>query len=219
MKFLFSTLLIFLSIGCVFNTFSSAATDPAPSPQLQLQSGPAQPPTSGQFEDIQDIYGPVPITQSHNLLLLIGLGIFALLGAVALFFFLKRRKDDVPLPTPGEIALAELKAARVLLEQGQSLSYVDRLSEILRHYIEKQFAIRSTRQTTNEFLHCLSRESSTPNTILQDHAKSLQHCLERCDMAKFAHDSPGRNGMDDMENSVLHFVHSTTNPEKEGVQS
>ncbi len=213
------TALAFLILLTLVFPADEILADSANSPiaqQLQLQNRPPQPSQplpSPQFEDIRDIRGPVVLSDKQELLLPVALGVGVLLLVVLLIFFLRRKKPVAPLPNPGEIALAELNAAKSFIIEGQPLRYAERLSTILRRYIEDRFHIRSTRQTTREFLHCLTRNIGLKETELHNHTENLKECLERCDMAKFAHNSPGTNGMEKMELSVRNFVETTRSPE------
>ncbi len=209
MKALIFNLCLLLVLGCATGN-SFADTTKAPTPPLKLQNSIPQHPQAPQFEDIRDIRDPVPLPDQRDLLLPLILGGAILLVAVLLFLFLKRKKPLPPPPDPGAIALAGLEAARTYMVEGQPLRYAGRISEILRSYIEERFHVRSTRQTTGEFLRCLTQDKDQAETPLHAHTGSLKDCLERCDMAKFAHNSPGNSDMELMENSVRSFVATTT---------
>jgi hypothetical protein len=160
-------------------------------------------------EDIQDIYGPLPLPEpsAWPLYLAAALGGAILLGL--LFFYLKNKtKKELPRIAPHQTALADLQAARSYLEEEHSLFYAERVSEILRHYVEQRFAIHSTRQTTTEFLQSIRRgQGSTP--ALLPHAESLQLCLEQCDLAKYAHKPANIKQMEEIETSIRHFIEKT----------
>jgi hypothetical protein len=85
---------------------------------------------------------------------------------------------------------------------------MERVSSILRSYIESRFAIHSTRQTTREFLERVNRKAGTTKT-LQESRVELQACLEQADMAKFAHRIPDQDNMEQMEIAVTAFVRKT----------
>lgn len=159
---------------------------------------------------LRDIHGPVPLAGQPPYWA-IGGAIALLLAVLAAFFiYLKKRrrpKGVAPL-APWETALAELAAAREL--QHQALLYVERVGEILRRYIESRFAIRSTRQTTREFLAGLSQSGG--DSPLAHYRQELQTCLEQADMAKFARLAPGPDHMAEMERAVTDFVRKTEPP-------
>lgn len=161
-----------------------------------------------QGEDLRDIYGPVSIKEPIPYPLLLGAaGLLLVLGFLIWRFWKKRsRPGRAPIP-PWEKALRELAEARSLLSPEHGLSYMDRASTILRHYIESRFSIQSTRQTTREFLQGL--RSVTPSSPLNTFRKELQNCLEQADLAKFAHRRPEQQSLELMEEAVTTFVKKT----------
>lgn len=94
----------------------------------------------------------------------------------------------------------------------QALLYMDRISSILRSYLEARFALKTTRQTTREFFVSLARELSD-NHDLATYNIELKSCLERCDLAKFAHQPAALEDLQEMEDSVLYLVNQTEPPE------
>lgn len=165
-------------------------------------------PLSSQAEELHDIHGPVPTTEAPPYLLLAGILVVVLLAAAALIWFLKKRGKPASPPTPPwEKALLELADARKLLNPERALVYMDRVSQILRSYIESRFAIQSTRQTTREFLQSLTKIGT--NSPLQTHKSALQACLEQADMAKFAHHVPEIKNLEMIEDAVTTFIKKT----------
>ncbi len=203
--FLFILLFSLASIGQ-----SVADNTSPPPPHLKLQNSAQQQQQPPHLENIRDIREPVLLPDTNKLLPPLIIGGVLIFLAVLLFLFLRRKKPQPPPPDPGTIALAGLDAARHYMKEGQSLHYAEKISEILRGYIEKRFQIQSTRQTTDEFFIFLTRDTQISTTPLHAHAKNLKKCLERCDMAKFAHSSPGSSDMEHMEHSVRTFVTKTT---------
>lgn len=162
-------------------------------------------------EELRDIYGPVTIKEPVPYLLLFGIAALLLTLAFIFYRFWKKRTIAGPPPIPPwEKALLELAEARSLLHPEHGLSYMDRVSTILRHYIESRFSIQSTRQTTREFLHGL--QSVTPSSPLNTYKNELQDCLERADLAKFARRRPELENLELMELAVTTFVKKTERP-------
>ena len=195
-------LLSFLMLG------TPAFCDTAPPQQLQLQHAPSATQNNAQTEDIRDIKGPVALSDLPAYLIptLVGLGLC--LAAVLLFFFLKRRKRSKTVASPPDVtALAELDRARGLMER--PLVYAERVSSILRQYIEARFQIRSTRQTTREFFARLQDGTTIAEVDIKNHAGDLQECMEQCDIAKFAHGVPNQEGMTGMDQAVRNFIETT----------
>ena len=163
-----------------------------------------------QIEELRDIHGPVPIAGQPSYWAIGGIvaGVLAILAA--LYFYLKKRRQPAPTPPPSpwETALAELAAAKEL--QSKGLLYMEKAGEILRRYIESRFAIRSTRQTTREFLAGLSHTGQ--HNPLAPYRPELQACLEQADMAKFARLVPDSGIVAQMERAVTDFVKKTEPP-------
>lgn len=184
-----------------------------PGQSLSMQGSPSQP------EKLRDIHGPVPIVEPPPYLLLAGIFVLVLLLAALFYWWWKKREKPAapPIP-PWEKALLDLADARRFLNPERGLQYMDRASQILRRYIESRFAIKSTRQTTREFLHSLTGEGE--NIALKQHKTELRACLEQADMAKFAHHIPGLSNLEKMEEAVTSFIKTTepiaTDPKSEG---
>ena len=170
--------------------------------------------TSGQQQTVQqsevlyDIHGPISLPEQLPYLAIGGVILALLLVLAAVLFWLKKRVKPGPTPLPPwEMALNELAEAKHLQISGQGLLYMERASQVLRRYIESRFAIRSTRQTTREFLTGLNHTAN--NSPLERYRPELQTCLEQADMAKFAHRVPDLGNMGQMEHAVTDFVKKT----------
>ncbi len=143
---------------------------------------------------LNDIKPPVPYPADYRKWLLAGGG--ALLCAAAgmmTWLYLKRRRKVVDaravmLP-PHEIAYRELDAlsAENLIERGQIKLYYQRVSGILRRYIENRFGLRAPEQTTEEFLAGLDMDRGFPD----NYRPLLRTFLRHCDLVKFAEFRPG----------------------------
>lgn len=193
----------------------SAAQSGGDTPLTLLQdpqkNGPAtqNQPLSSQDEELHDIHGPVPIAEQAPYLLIAGVICLLLLAIAALLWYLRRKNTSVqPTIPPWERALLELAEAKSLRSPTEGLLYMDRVSQILRAYIESRFAIQSTRQTTREFLHSLTGVGDS--SPLRTYKTALQDCLEQADMAKFAHHLPQLDNLEQMEAAVTSFVQKTT---------
>lgn len=166
--------------------------------------------------DIYDIYGPVPLTEP--LLWPYFLAAALVILALLLFWFFswkkrKKRTTEKPFSAHRE-ALAALDQARSHKEQGQSLLFAEKVSALLRTYIEKRFAIRTTRQTTSEFFQALDFLPENKNELLFSFREQLQLCLEQCDLAKYAHRTAQQDGMEKLDQSVRRFITETAPPEE-----
>lgn len=172
--------------------------------QVQQMGGMQQ----GQAMELYDIYGVVPTRGSVPYLYII-LGVVLLLFAAALAYFIynkKGRTPSAPVIPPWDRALTDLEAAKTLQNSSQGRLYMDRVSQILRDYIEQRFAVKTTRKTTREFLYSLRSKSGVE---LNNYREELKSCLEQADMAKFAHQIHDEQNLAAMEQAVTTFVHST----------
>lgn len=205
------TLLLFLglTISCQAETAEEGPLTLMKPPQTGGQTSQQQIAPAGQPDEFFDIHGPVPYSPEPPYLLISGITLAVLLLLAGIYWFMKNRKKPLPpaIP-PWDTALAELNEARKLFNPSQSLLYMERVSSILRSYIESRFAIRSTRQTTREFLQKVKRTAKNTET-LQRSRPELQACLEQADMAKFAHRIPDQENMEQMERAVTAFIRKT----------
>lgn len=208
MKSLF--ILFFLSISLMPLSALSATGD-APLTLLnqpQKNTTLQQTQAAGQPPELRDIHGPVELKSQSRTMIYGALILLLLLILLGIYLLIKRRKKAAPpsIP-PWDQALSEISEARTLLSSNMVLGYMDRISLILRRYVESRFAIKSTRQTTREFLHSLNRSSTDP--VIRSCRGELQTCLEQCDMTKFAHHIPQQENMEMMEGAVIAFVEKT----------
>ncbi len=194
----------------VATAVATAASDPG-DPLLTLLKPPqpsGQSPQSQQNVELRDIHGPLPLADTPPYLVPAAIAFGVLRALAALWYFLKKRKKPAPPPIPPwEMALIELAEARQFQNPGQSLLYMERAGQILRRYIESRFAIRSTRQTTREFLAGL--HNGGDDAPLAAYRTELGACLEQADLAKFAHLVPDREHLSEMETAVTAFIRGT----------
>lgn len=170
---------------------------------LQLQA-PSSPSTSGAEKPLtlEDIQGPVSIADPVNwwLYLAIGLGIVATVAA--LWWFIKKRKKTPMLPSATAIALQKIKDISILQEDAPLL-YVSKISLITREYIERRFAIPSSK-TTGQFFQSLTTNSQMPQGYDQEFFKEF---FSLFDTAKFAHRTPSVEEVKNIEQAIQNFIH------------
>jgi hypothetical protein len=138
-------------------------------------------PTPPQIQDIAppvDVF-PYPMWMVAVLAISVAL-ILALIGWL-IWRWMKRR-PVVPPPTPREVALSQLEALRPAVDTLDPQEFSDEVSKVLRIYLTRQFGLRATKQTSQEFLASLSGER-----LFDDERKELlAQFLEKCDLIKFA---------------------------------
>jgi len=144
----------------------------------------------------------------------VALALMAMAGVAGGAFGLRRlarRREELrlhpPLPPPHETALAELARIRDsgLLEEGRTAEYTDRVSDVLRLYLEERFAIPAPDRTTEEFLDEVARAP----VLDRERKRFLADYLAQCDLVKFAAAEPGRRELDELFGSSVRFVEET----------
>ncbi len=107
--------------------------------------------------------------------------------------------------------------ARSLITDSTTLKYMSRVSDILRHYIEARFSLNPTRQTTREFFIAVA--ITKQGSPLTPYRAELKRCLESCDLAKYAHRGANVTQLQQMEDTNLSFINTTSSEttEKEGM--
>ena len=161
-------------------------------------------------EDIRDIRGPKLVLPWWLVPAAIGgVVLLALLGFL-LWRRLRRRRTRALLPF--EAALARLEEIRPLMEPARAREFSIAVSDIVRTYIERRFAVTATHQTTEEFLHDLLE---SPESALLRHRVLLSEFLHQCDLVKFAALSLTLQNMESLHLAARAFVLETSKPEPE----
>jgi hypothetical protein len=181
-------------------TVEVTAAVPQQAPSLAQLRGPADPVPLPQ----------PPLLNTYRWLALAACGLIA--GAGALWWLRRRRQvaQAGPVLTPSELAYLELQhlldneAAR----EDAKLFYVE-LTAIVRRYIERTTAIHAPEQTTQEFLHEISRRGDFPVA----EAQRLKNFLEAADLVKFAALEPRQEDIAESFRRARMFVGCAGNEE------
>lgn len=160
--------------------------------------------------DVQDILGPQALPRSSLSWLWWGLAAVALVAAVLVGWFRRRRQGalaQTPARPAHEIAYEELRAlvARDLPGQGLYKDFYREISTLLRRYIENRFSLRAPERTTEEFLDELSHDA----TLSPAHKDLLKAFLVHCDLVKFAEVVPGREQIQETFDRCTAFIEQT----------
>lgn len=132
---------------------------------------------------IRDIAGPVDVAPPFwQTVLWLTLAIALLSLATWVIWRCWPRPLPPPPPTPRQNALTELAKLRAQLRDLDPHDFSFEVSAVLRRYIEAQFGLRPTKQTSDEFLADVSRSS---RFSVMD-GRMLADFLERSDLIKFA---------------------------------
>ncbi|MDP6987163.1 MAG: hypothetical protein QGG74_03870 [Phycisphaerales bacterium] len=152
---------------------------------------------------MRDIKGEVPLPGGYWWIWSIAGGL--VIGMVAGWLIVRRLRRSQSM-LPHEQALTDLHLLRMgdLARDDVRLFY-DRLSCIVRHYLEDRFSIRAPEQTTDEFL-ADARTSPQLNVAQRD---ELGRLLCAADMVKFARFEPGNSHSSAAIDEAEVFVSST----------
>jgi hypothetical protein len=138
-----------------------------------------------------------------------------IIAAVASWFYIRRRqvKELVRIFKPAhEIAYERLRALvkQNLIKSGKIKEFYERISDILRHYIEHRFNLRAPERTTEEFL----AELPSANVLSKSDQNQLEEFLIHCDLVKFAKYNPTAEQIQRTFDLVKNFIETTKSDEK-----
>jgi len=192
-----------------------------PDMKYELTTGPIEVEVASVLTDpndqraIEDIEGVVDMPRGPLAWWLLPVMGLVSIGAAVLGWFLacrQRAKNLIRVFRPAhELALARLKDLRAerLVERGFVKRFYERISGILRHYIEDRFELRAPERTTEEFLEELQGTSAFPEAD----RKVLEDFLTHCDLVKFAKHSPTSEQIERTFDLVGDFIGRTRSDE------
>ena len=159
---------------------------------------------------IADIAPPVSMPKDIPLWPFVIIAIVIIAAAVIIVIRMKRKTAAAiaRLFKPAhEIAYQRLQklVAAKLVEKGMLREFYQRISDILRHYIEDRFDLMAPERTTEEFLFELSESSS----LSQADKDSLAEFLTHCDLVKFARHQPETKQIQRTFDLVKNFIAKT----------
>lgn len=155
--------------------------------------------------DIKDIKGPLYFKEPNWTLIWT---VLAVVCGATVFFVFRRNMNRLPPKLPHESALEELEAIKgVYLKGGEVKEYYFGVSDCVRRYIERVFALKAPEMTTEEFLNSL-RDSSRLNIGQKDLLKDF---LNACDLVKFAKYAPTTAEAENVYTSAAKFIEETKN--------
>ncbi len=161
---------------------------------------------------IYDIKSPLGIPLGFfEILPWIILTLFVALSVWFIIRYLRQSKKKSPLSNslmPSEpahvIALRELKQLKSesLWQKGMIKEYYTRLTEIVRIYIERRFAIMAMERTSDEIISDLRKMNSLGGEVID----LLGECFSLADLVKFAKARPVESDHESCLNTAFHFV-------------
>ena len=140
----------------------------------------ASPAVTAAVEDIRDIRGPLPLTPFPPTWIYFAVGALVL---IALHVWRIGRRRGAPELSADALARQRLKRARMIMLPTAAREFSVAVSEAIRTYVEQRFNLLATQKTTEEFLHDVLEDTTSP---LAPWRVSLEEFLTQCDLAKFA---------------------------------
>jgi len=164
---------------------------------------------------IADIEGVVVIPEQPSYWWAWTLGTAAVVAAGGAWLHARRKriKKLIRIFRPAhEVAFERLRALvkEQLVEQGKIKQFYERISNILRHYIEDRFELRAPERTTEEFLVEMHRAEAFSDSERQ----RLGRFLEHCDLVKFAKYEPTTEQIQQTFDLVKDFIEQTKSDER-----
>jgi hypothetical protein len=139
------------------------------------------------ISDIIDIYGPLDLAEQPPYLLYAALVSAVLLGTGAVYFIYRRLRRTKATPADyAAIARHQIDRAEAQRQHLTPPIYCQKISDILRIYLEQRTGRRVTRRTSSEALEDLGRNSGLNGSEIE----MLRRCFSICDMVKFGRFSP-----------------------------
>jgi hypothetical protein len=164
---------------------------------------------------IEDIEGVVDVPQKASFWWVWVLAVVALAGGAGTWLYLRRKRVEklVRLFKPAhELAYERLRALvkEDLVGAGRIKEFYERISNILRHYIEHRFSLRAPERTTEEFLAELART----DVLAASDKERLGEFLEHCDLVKFAKHQPTTEQIQKTFDLVKDFIEKTKSDDR-----
>lgn len=163
---------------------------------------------------IADIEGVVEMPEKASYWWAWSIGAVAII-AVACWLYLRRKSytELVRIFKPAhEIAYERLRVLVKddLVNAGRIKEFYERISDILRHYIEHRFNLRAPERTTEEFL----TELAVTDVLAESDKQDIGEFLKHCDLVKFAKYNPTTEQIQRTFDLVKDFIEKTKSEEQ-----
>ena len=158
-------------------------------------------------EGLIGIEGPLQIHLTNLEWGLIILGSLVTVAGLVFFIkkYLKRKTHKKAHKTPYQVASEKLHQLKKDLTQADDKTFTTQVSDILRQYLEKAFALPAPERTTEEFLN----DFSDFNLISKEASIPLADFLQSCDLVKFAKQSLTQEQRKRLIESAENIVYTT----------
>ncbi len=165
----------------------------------------------GQIAEIEGVVG----LRDYTVIIWIAvIAVVVLIVAVLIIVKSMRKKEYVAqriFRSAHDIALGRLKEleGEGLVSAGKLKIFYERVSNILRYYIEDRFTLKAPERTTEEFLF----ELKSASVLAEADKDSLEKFLRHCDLVKFAKHEPDDEQVRLTVDLVRDFVDRTKSDE------
>lgn len=161
---------------------------------------------------LHDIKPPVALPMSPYIRIWIGVGlavaVILVITALLVRRYLRKKGENARKRIPAhEQAYMALEALvrEDLLGKGEIKLFYQKISNILRYYIENRFGLDAPEQTTEEFLAGIDSGERLP----EKYTPLLRTFLMHCDLVKFAEHQPTTEDIQNTFNSCKAFIAET----------
>jgi hypothetical protein len=163
---------------------------------------------------IADIEDVVEMPKKASYWWMWSIGLTGIIMATVFWLHLRRKRYSKLLrifKPAHEIAYERLRALVKddLIKAGRIKEFYERISNILRHYIEHRFDLRAPERTTEEFLI----ELQWTDVLSVPDKNNIGEFLRHCDLVKFAKYSPTNEQIQQTFNLVRDFIDTTKSDE------
>lgn len=170
--------------------------------------------------EIHDVVDPVELPRARGpvtwLAAIVSVLVAALLTVVIMRKRRRRAETEAARIPVDELAIRELErlVAENLTERGEIKKFYQRISGILRTYIENRFGLHAPEQTTEEFLSTIGGAAEFPDRF----RSLLDTFMKHCDLVKFAELQPATSDIQRTFDSCKAFIIGTREEAETGVK-
>lgn len=159
---------------------------------------------------LKALAGPVPEPSVWPEVIAGGAVLIAVIAATVIMLIgriMRRRRERITAVPPWVRATKDLdRLVRLdLTMNGRHKEFYNRISLLVRRYIEELFEIKAPEQTTEEFLYSVRYSS-----VLGRHRRFLGEFLAHCDLVKFSAYLPAQDEVHRAIRSCREFISSTS---------
>jgi hypothetical protein len=172
---------------------------------------------------VHPIFGPLQLPSKPLPLkyILVIVGVVSLIAGISVYFWYRSRRrrlnGSLMVVPPHQLAYRQLQEIidENLLDQGRFKQFYERISDVLRQYIENRFGLHAPKLTTEEFLVQIAAEPSFDS----GHKELLNTFLNHCDLVKFAEYQPAASEIQKTFDSCKAFIEATKEEDANAVGS